>query len=748
MAEGNKKKSNILLLLLVFSVTLLWMFVFQEIKHLIIPDITMWGSHLYTNIYSALFAMLITWFVLKYRDKLKLRINKEIDSKQGLEREIDEAVSLLDATIESTVDGILVVDKHGKITKANRKFVELWKVPLSILETKDDDLLLKFVIEQLIEPDQFLEKVNNLYANPAEESYDILYFLDGRVYERYSKAQSINDKIIGRVWSFRDITGLKKSEERIKLFEHTIASINEIVNIADFNDNLIYVNRAFNEAYGYTEDEIIGEHSSIFWSDKNPKEVVEGIIPATLNQGWQGELINKRKDGSEFPIFLSTSVIRDSNNDPVALVGIAHDISERKRKEKINDVLYRISQAVQVTVNLDELYKKIHEILSELISVNNFYIALYDQQTDMISFPYFIDEDDEQPKPRKLRKGLTEYVIRSGEALLLYADQFNKFAETGVVELVGTPSSVWLGIPLKVLNNTIGVLVVQDYKEPNTYGENEKEILTFVSGQIASAIYKKKTEDQLINYTNELKSVNDLLSESEKMLKEMNSTKDKFFSIISHDLKGPYQGLLTILDLLISNYDDLTDAEKKEIFNKVLDNSKRTYNLLETLLQWARMQMGKIEFNKNNFNLWAAASEIIDLLFDSAFLKKIKIINSVDSKINLYADQNMIHLILRNLIANAIKFSKQGGDIIVSSSENDDYYKISVKDFGVGINQEIMDNLFRIDVQTSTIGTAKEKGTGLGLLLCNDMVNIHNGKIWVESVEGEGSKFTFSIPKS
>src|ERR1035437_2376405 len=140
MAAGNNKKSNILLLLLVFSVTLLWMFVFQEIKHLIIPDITMWGSHLYTNIYSALFAVLITWFVLKYRDKLKLRINKEIDSKQGLEREIDEAVSLLDTTIESTVDGILVVDKHGKIAKANRKFVELWKVPLSILETKDDDL--------------------------------------------------------------------------------------------------------------------------------------------------------------------------------------------------------------------------------------------------------------------------------------------------------------------------------------------------------------------------------------------------------------------------------------------------------------------------------------------------------------------------------------------------------------------------------------------------------------------------------
>lgn len=598
----------------------------------------MWGTHLYTNIYSALFAVLVGWFILKYKDKLNMKMNREIESKQVLEKELVEAVSLLDSTLEST-------------------------------------------------------------------------------------------------------------EDRIKLFEHTIESINEIVNIDNFNNRIIYVNRACCNAYGYTAEELLGKDSSIFASDKNPLFISETIRPATIDHGWQGELINRRKDGSEFPIYLSTSVIRDSNKNPVALVGVAHDITEQKKKEKLNYVLYRISQTVHVTENMDELYGKIHEILGELIPVNNFYIALYDHQKDLITFPYFIDEEDEKAPSRKPRKGLTEYVMRTGEAQLLYHDQFNLLVEKGEVELVGNPSPVWLGIPLKVLSATIGVMVVQDYKNPSTFGENEKEILTFVSEQIASAIDKKRTEDKLINYTNELNLVNNRLSQSEKMLKEMNDSKDKFFSIISHDLKAPYQGLLSVLDLLVTDYDSLTDIEKKDIFSKVQETSKRTYNLLETLLQWAQMQMGKIEFKRNNFNLWTSVSGTIDLLFESAYLKKIKLINSIDDKIDLYADQNMINLVLRNLIANAVKFSKPEGSIIVSSTEDEEYFVISVKDFGVGIKEKMIDNLFRIDVHTSTMGTAKEKGSGLGLLLCKDMVNMHNGTIWVESVEGEGSKFSFSIPK-
>jgi len=215
---GNNKNSNTLILLIVFLIILIWMFAFQEIKHLIIPNVTMWESRLYSNIFRSLLAVLIVWFVMRNKDKLSLRLKKEIASQKELEREIGEAVSLLDATLEATEDGILVVDQQGKISKTNKKFVELWKIPDSVIEAKDDASMINFVLDKLIEPGEFMERVNYLYANPDKDSFDILYFWDGRVFERYSKAQSINEKIIGRVWCFRDVTAKKNAEERIKLF--------------------------------------------------------------------------------------------------------------------------------------------------------------------------------------------------------------------------------------------------------------------------------------------------------------------------------------------------------------------------------------------------------------------------------------------------------------------------------------------------------------------------------------------------
>jgi signal transduction histidine kinase len=247
-------------------------------------------------------------------------------------------------------------------------------------------------------------------------------------------------------------------------------------------------------------------------------------------------------------------------------------------------------------------------------------------------------------------------------------------------------------------------------------------------------------------YTLELQAVNELLSESERNLKELNASKDKFFSIISHDLKSPYQGLLSILDLLIRDYDNLDDEEKKDIFIKIRNSSQRTYNLLDNLLQWSRIQTGKAKYNPEKINLLKVSSDIIDLFCDSSIVKGIAIKNLISEDIFLFADPNMIHLIIRNLLSNAIKFSYPYNEIILSALELDGHVEISVRDFGVGIEAEKAENLFRIDVQNSTMGTARETGTGLGLVLCKDMVTIHKGTIWSKSEKGKGSTFSFTIP--
>jgi PAS domain S-box-containing protein len=741
-------KRNILLLLVIsFLFMFSLMSLVQLLKHAIFPDISMWDSHWITNVFSALIAVLFTWIVIKIEGKLNSRLIEEIKNKEKLENELGEAVSILDAALDSTVDGILVVDRMGKISKFNKQFLEIWKIPPGVMESKDDSFVIKFVLKQLVNPDQFLSKVNELYKNPYEESFDELHFTDGRIIERYSKPQTVEKNVIGRVWSFRDVTEKKQSDERVKLFEHMVASINESVNIADLDDNIVYVNRAFCNIYGYKEKELIGKHSSIFWSNQNNEEVLKQIRPATLKNGWSGELFNKRKDGSEFPIHLSTSVIRDGNNNPVAMVGVARDITEAKREELVKSVQYKISKAAQSTESIKELFIQIHAIVKELMPLNNFYVALLDEQTGEITYPYFIDYADNQTEPLKPARACTEYVIRQKKAELITNWRFVELAGEGKMDIRGVPAAVWLGIPLKVFNNIIGVMVVQDYMDEKAYGFTEKEILTVVSEQIATAIFKKRTEYQIMAYAVELQSINDLLSESENNLKELNASKDKFFSIISHDLKAPYQGLLSVLDLLIREYDNLDDEEKKEIFLKIRNNSQRTYNLLDNLLQWSRMQTGKMSYEPIRINLVKVLSGVIDLYCESANIKKINIKHEIDENLHLTADLNMMQLIMRNLLSNAIKFSNPGCEILVSAEDKGGHVEISVNDSGIGISKQKAEHLFKIDVQSSTMGTAKETGTGLGLLLCKDMVKLHKGDIRVESEEGKGSTFTISIPK-
>lgn len=236
-----------------------------------------------------------------------------------------------------------------------------------------------------------------------------------------------------------------------------------------------------------------------------------------------------------------------------------------------------------------------------------------------------------------------------------------------------------------------------------------------------------------------------VLRESENKLRQLNTTKDKFFSIIAHDLKNPLGSFRELLAFLYSEFGDLEEKEKLEIIGTISDTSKNLFSLLENLLQWSMAQTGALEFRPVSVNLSESVQKVINLLRVSSNKKSIEIINEINSRHIVFADKEMTMTILRNLISNAIKFTERDGKIKLVSFDTSKYIEIAVIDTGIGIAPNKISSLFEINAKNTSLGTEKEKGTGLGLILCKELIETNKGRIWVESNIGQGSTFKFTL---
>jgi PAS domain S-box-containing protein len=236
------------------------------------------------------------------------------------------------------------------------------------------------------------------------------------------------------------------------------------------------------------------------------------------------------------------------------------------------------------------------------------------------------------------------------------------------------------------------------------------------------------------------------LAESENMLRELNASKDRFFSIISHDIKNHFAAILGLSRLLVKpEYND--DYEKRiETATNLHESSKKLYSLLENLLEWAKLQRDELVMEPADFNIHDVAQEAVDLIGLKAETKKISITNNIDSRKKVFADKNMIKTVLRNLLSNAVNFTENGGSVTLESELEGNEMIISVKDNGIGINPESIHKLFRIDEKVINRNTEGGKGTGLGLILCREFIEKNGGNMWVESEESKGSAFSFSLP--
>jgi len=426
-------------------------------------------------------------------EKLKLL---QIEEHERDEAELKHTLSLLNATLDSTVDGILVVDQTGKIERFNRRFAKMWRIPDTILETGEDDEAIAFVLDQLVDPGAFVQKVNDLYDHPEKESFEVLKFKDGRIFERYSRPQRIEEKIVGRVWSFRDVTTSKQVENELEQSESELralfAAMADIVIVYDKKGRYIKIAPTNPGFLIEPPDQLLGK--SLY--DTFPKMEADRLlklIEKVLQTGRNIDTEYFLKIGERGSWF--TCTISPMKEDTV--IWVAHDITDRKKSSLMQDVIHYVSQAAISTDSLDDFYRSIHKSLGSLIHLENFYIALYDPNHNILSFPYYMDQFDAPPPDTNLGNGLTELILRIGQPLHVPCKTLKELIKNGDVDLIGTLSEDWLGAPLKVGGTIIGAMVTQSYQEDISFTQEDLVLFEFVATQVAQMIDRKRVEEKI-----------------------------------------------------------------------------------------------------------------------------------------------------------------------------------------------------------------------------------------------------------
>jgi PAS domain S-box-containing protein len=532
---------------------------------------------------------------------------------------------------------------------------------------------------------------------------------------------------------------IRELNSRIEDYSSFLDMVDSIFVVIDEFNIIRLVNQKALSILGYKKEEVLG---------KTPLEFVAPSVKDSLNDHVDSLFNGNIKPDVyiEFPFTTKNNLeriirckydyLKDSTGKVVYILVSGEDVTEKKREEKVQAIISRILFESDSEVNIDELFRFIHSSVKQVMPADNFYIALYEKENNEIRFAYFIDQFDKIAPTKRYGKGLTEYIIKSGHSLLLTEDDHMKLESEGKIELLGSPSKIWLGVPLVIKGHVIGALVVQDYKDAKTYGVKEKEILEHIAYPTSRAIERKLVERER----------EDLISR----LKKLNESKDGLFSLISHDLRSPFNSLLGFSEILATEYDTLSREEIKEYLSFIYDTSKNLYGMTTNLLQFSRFQMGRIDYDPEPLDIKALLTHSLNILRGNTIKKQINIISSVPDGIKVNADEDMLKSILQNLLSNAIKFTGRGGDIFISvnrldGTDTNKMLQIVIRDTGVGITEDLLENLFKDHVQSSP-GTDREYGSGLGLLLVKEFIETNGGTISVTSKLNQGSTFTFTLP--
>ena len=430
--------------------------------------------------------------VVTSRDATERRGTEDALRKQKQEQQV---------ILDSVPAMIWYKDKENKILRVNKAAAESLGLPSDKIEGQSTYTLYPDMAARYHADD--LEVINS--GVPKYGIIETIRTASGE--NRWIRTDKIpyhdvDGNILGVIVFAVDVTERKRAEDALIASEQKLSLHVAQTPVAVIGWNLEFEVTEWNPAaeriFGYARGEAMGQHAS-FIVPEIARKHVEGVWKALLSRrgGTRSTNENRTQDGRLIVCEWYNTPLIDETGSVIGVTSLCQDVTERNRSEKLQGALYRIAHIASTAENLQECYPAIHSIVEELIDARNFYIALYNPATETLSFPYVRDEKGSIPTTRKLRRGMTEYVLRTQQPVLLDVAKIRELQASGEVEPSGAPSTEWLGVPLKLRNKTVGVLAVQSYTQNDCYGEEEKRILQFVSEQIASAIEHKRQEEAL-----------------------------------------------------------------------------------------------------------------------------------------------------------------------------------------------------------------------------------------------------------
>ncbi len=688
-----------------------------------------------------------------------------IGAKIALERKTEElarSLAMMRATLEATTDGILVTDGVGGVTGWNERFVQMWGIPREVIETRDHLRLLRECSPKLSDPARFLAGVDEINTSLPAETFDHLELADGRVFERVSMIQVLDEQNVGRVWSFRDITDRKRSEEiRFRLAAVVESSDDAIV--SKTLDGIITTwNKGAARMFGYQSHEVVGKPITILIPPDRIDE--EPAILEKLRRGERVdhyETVRMRKDGTLLNISLTVSPVKDSTGKVVGIAKIARDITERKRAEealrdetRILELLNKTGTSIASQLDLHSLVQSVTDSGTQLSGARfgAFFYNTKDENGEapllytLSGAPRELFEELGYPRPTSLLGPILrgEGPIRCDDVL---ADpRYNQLAShSGIPEGHLTVRS-FLAVPvLSRSGEVIGGLFF-GHPEPGVFTERTERLITGVAAQAGVAIDNARLYDDVKRAAQEREYLLGAERAARAEAERASLMKDEFLATLSHELRTPLNAILGWAQILRTR-----KREGEEFQNglAVIERNARVQTqLIEDLLDMSRIVSGKLRLDVQQVDVVDVLKAAIASVRHSVEAKEILLEVALGSTaVPVRGDPNRLQQCFWNLLSNAIKFTPKGGWIRVSLDRSKDHLEVCVADSGQGIKPEFLPHVFERFRQADGSTTRKHGGLGLGLSIVKHLVELHGGSIHASSAgEGQGATFCIELP--